>query len=162
MKYIVHSTVEALYENRYLISHYCWFHCCHVDFLSNMAISQMAMFMGPTWGNLGPVGPRWALCWPHEPCYQDIHYESSISWPRNWTKLLLLATNVHICNKCLTQGLCMLYVLITELSLHIHTHRYIYIYWNALCSSLYWCYTLDKCTMTDNIYAITLADRPKE
>ena len=23
--------------------------------------------MGPTWG---PVGPRWALCWPHEPCYQ--------------------------------------------------------------------------------------------
>ena len=20
--------------------------------------------------NLGPVGPRWAPCWPHEPCYQ--------------------------------------------------------------------------------------------
>ena len=20
--------------------------------------------------NMGPVGPRWALCWPHEPCYQ--------------------------------------------------------------------------------------------
>ena len=19
--------------------------------------------------NMGPVGPRWALCWPHEPCY---------------------------------------------------------------------------------------------
>ena len=26
--------------------------------------------MGPTWGPLGPVGPRWAPCWPHEPCYQ--------------------------------------------------------------------------------------------
>ena len=23
--------------------------------------------MGPTWG---PVGPRWAPCWPHETCYQ--------------------------------------------------------------------------------------------
>ena len=25
--------------------------------------------MGPTWG---PV-PRWAPCWPHEPCYQGWH-----------------------------------------------------------------------------------------
>ena len=40
--------------------------------------SQIAKFMGPTWSsswgqhgsNLGPVGPRWAPCWPHEPCYQ--------------------------------------------------------------------------------------------
>ena len=22
--------------------------------------------------HLGPVGPRWAPCWPHEPCYQGI------------------------------------------------------------------------------------------
>ena len=28
--------------------------------------------MGPTWGHLGPTGPRWAPCWPHEPCYQGI------------------------------------------------------------------------------------------
>ena len=28
-----------------------------------------ARFMRPTWGNLGPVGPRWAPCRPHEPCY---------------------------------------------------------------------------------------------
>ena len=32
---------------------------------------------GPLWSSwgqhgahLGPVGPRWAPCWPHEPCYQ--------------------------------------------------------------------------------------------
>ena len=40
----------------------------------------IARFMGPTWGpsgswghhgaHLGPVGPRWSPCWPHEPCYQ--------------------------------------------------------------------------------------------
>ena len=22
--------------------------------------------------HLGPVGPRWAPCWPHEPCYQGL------------------------------------------------------------------------------------------
>ena len=32
--------------------------------------TQIARFMGPTCGHLGPVGPRWAPCWPHEPCYQ--------------------------------------------------------------------------------------------
>ena len=26
--------------------------------------------MGPTWGPPGSVGPRWAPCWPREPCYQ--------------------------------------------------------------------------------------------
>ena len=34
-----------------------------------------------SWGqhvaHLGPVGPRWAPCWPHEPCYQCW----SIPWP---------------------------------------------------------------------------------
>ena len=29
--------------------------------------TQIAKFVGPTWG---PPGPRWAPCWPHEPCYQ--------------------------------------------------------------------------------------------
>ena len=31
--------------------------------------SLIARFMGPTWVHLGPTGPRWAPCWPHEPCY---------------------------------------------------------------------------------------------
>ena len=33
-------------------------------------VTQIAKFMGPTWAHLGPVGPRWAPCRPHEPCYQ--------------------------------------------------------------------------------------------
>ena len=32
--------------------------------------------MQSSWGqhgaHLGPVGPRWAPCWPHEPCYQGL------------------------------------------------------------------------------------------
>ena len=31
--------------------------------------SRIARFMGPTWAHLGPTGPRWAPCWPHEVCY---------------------------------------------------------------------------------------------
>ena len=31
--------------------------------------SLKARFMGPTWAHLGPTGPRWAPCWPHELCH---------------------------------------------------------------------------------------------
>ena len=33
------------------------------------------------WANMGPtwVGPRWAPCWPHEPCYQGLYVEAAIS-----------------------------------------------------------------------------------
>ena len=40
--------------------------------------------MGPTWvlsashgAHLGPVSPRWAPCWPHEPCYQGMIKKTS-------------------------------------------------------------------------------------
>ena len=32
-------------------------------------MSLIARFMGPAWAHLGPTGPRWAPCWPHEFCY---------------------------------------------------------------------------------------------
>ena len=32
--------------------------------------TQIAKFMGSTWGPPGSCRPRWAPCWPHEPCYQ--------------------------------------------------------------------------------------------
>ena len=30
---------------------------------------QIAKSMGQHGAHLGPVGPRWAPCWPHKPCY---------------------------------------------------------------------------------------------
>ena len=39
-----------------------WGHRCN-------PYTLIARFMGPTWAHLGPTGPRWAPCWPHEPCY---------------------------------------------------------------------------------------------
>ena len=38
--------------------------------ISTKAISQIARFMGPTWGPPGSYRPQMAPCWPHEPCYQ--------------------------------------------------------------------------------------------
>ena len=31
--------------------------------------AQIARFMGQHGAHLGPTGPRWAPCWPHELCY---------------------------------------------------------------------------------------------
>ena len=37
-----------------------------------------------SWGqngaHLGPVSPRWAPFWPHEPCYQGLHSSGLIYW----------------------------------------------------------------------------------
>ena len=41
--------------------------------------TQIAKFMGPTWGPPGSCRPRWAPCWPHEPCYQGCI--SQVGWP---------------------------------------------------------------------------------
>ena len=35
-----------------------------------------------SWGqrgaHLGPVGPRWAQCWPHKPCYQGLQLSDNV------------------------------------------------------------------------------------
>ena len=40
------------------------------------ADAQIAKFMGPIWGPPGSdtVGPRWAPCWPNEPCHQGVFF----------------------------------------------------------------------------------------
>ena len=35
--------------------------------------TQIARFMGPTWGPPGSCRPQMGPCWPHEPCYQGTH-----------------------------------------------------------------------------------------
>ena len=53
--------------------------CFHVQFLCWIQ-SKIAKFMGQHGAHLGPVGPRWALCWPHEPCYQGYYAMISPCW----------------------------------------------------------------------------------
>ena len=41
----------------------------HNFFLHTALNAQMAKFMGQHEAHLGPIVPRWAPCWPQEPCY---------------------------------------------------------------------------------------------
>ena len=50
-----------------------WVHCSKQCFCRNIQSMGMcpliARFMGQHGAHLGPTGPRWAPCWPHELCY---------------------------------------------------------------------------------------------
>ena len=51
-------------------------------------MSHITNSLGQHGAHLGPVGPRWAPCWPHKPCYQEclvsklycIYPPTFISW----------------------------------------------------------------------------------
>ena len=51
---------------------------CLINLVS-WKLPQIARFMGQHGAHLGPVGPRWALCWPHEPCYKGQSYALWVS-----------------------------------------------------------------------------------
>ena len=42
--------------------------------------SQIKGPWGPHGTHLGPTGPRWAPCWPHEPCYQFNYDPNMDTW----------------------------------------------------------------------------------
>ena len=69
----------------------------------NCVMAQIANFMGPTWAHLGPVGPRWAPCWPHEPCYQGTgrkngtNAESKLDLNQQWFSAQYSGINAHTC-----------------------------------------------------------------
>ena len=54
------------------------------DLLCYVIASLIARFIGPTWGpygaHLGPTGPRWAPCWPHELWYLGYHAQKFFYW----------------------------------------------------------------------------------
>ena len=48
--------------------------------------SQIAKFMGPTWGPSGSCRPQMGPCWPHEPCYQGcFNSHFAYSTQNRWT-----------------------------------------------------------------------------
>ena len=50
--------------------------------ISMVPVRKGRLEHGSSWGqhgaHLGPVGPRWAPCWPHEPCYHGIYVEMAV------------------------------------------------------------------------------------
>ena len=53
-------------------------------------------FIVPAWAHLGPTGPRWAPCWPHEFCYLGI-------CSQNYIKLSLMTCNQGLLHGPLTR-----------------------------------------------------------
>ena len=52
MKKIFTSHIKITHEGTYILHH-----------------TGKKTLMGPIWGHLGPTGPKWTPCWPHELCY---------------------------------------------------------------------------------------------
>ena len=63
----------------------------HSRLSSVQNISQIESSWGQHGAHLGPVGPRWAPCWPHKPCYQGCLCKSHK--PQNEDNSCLLAHN---------------------------------------------------------------------
>ena len=42
--------------------------------------SEVQSWLNP---DSSPVGPRWAPCWPHEPCYQGLY--NKVSFPQMYS-----------------------------------------------------------------------------
>ena len=47
-----------------------WHHMASLGPNDCFAVAQIANSWGQHGAHLGPVGPKWAPCWPHEPSYQ--------------------------------------------------------------------------------------------
>ena len=56
---------------------------------ANMGATWVLCSWGQLGAHLGPIGPRWTPCWPHEPCYQGMFEEVGMTpvWhylPARW------------------------------------------------------------------------------
>ena len=78
--------------------------------------------MGPAWG---PVGPRWAPCWPHETCYQG---------KAGTVGLFLLLLFMYL-DHLLTNSIMIIFAsFINENIVHMGTERYIMNYLSIIMS----------------------------
>ena len=62
-------------------------------------LTQIAKFMGQHGAHLGPVGLRWAQCWPREPCYQGtvVYIKKETLMNDQLTDYLLAIRNKLLC-----------------------------------------------------------------
>ena len=64
------NEVSAMLNN-FLKQQECEIHAAWIHgHISLLITTQIAKFMGPTWGPPGSCGPRWAPYRPNEPCYE--------------------------------------------------------------------------------------------
>ena len=65
--YIIYDVSKLIwrYWSNWLLLIHCPIITC--SGIATFICTQIAGSMGPTWDHLGPVGPKWAPSWPHEP-----------------------------------------------------------------------------------------------
>ena len=51
-----------------------------MNYYTSTIVPDSKVHWGQYGTHLGPVGPRWAPCWPHEPCYQECLYIYTAPW----------------------------------------------------------------------------------
>ena len=126
----------------------------------------IARFMGPTWGHLGPTGPRWAPCWPHELCYLGkctpilesiinltaifswLHLQADIYWSHmnlNGTIFIFL-TNFYFSNQIFIFLTNLSVILLNSIQVELHFLTWVLIGWQ-LCGNAM---LENKMLLTDN------------
>ena len=63
-----------------------WYDKIHSSSEMELTIFLTAKFMGQHVAHLGPIGPSWAPCWPHEPCDIPRLYLPSMGQP--WVSIV--------------------------------------------------------------------------
>ena len=74
--------------------------------------SQIAKYMGPTWGPPGSCRPQMGPCWPHEPCYQGCaasyfiaqDYSNEVASQEQYCDLCILRPECCYCKHGSKQG----------------------------------------------------------
>ena len=97
-----HMTVTAyqITTHRLFIRPHYWSHVMgNHRFPHKVPVKRKPFSSHPRWGqhgaHLGPVGPRWAPCWPREPCYQGWrHYADRVGWSLHCSVLFHFVLNM--------------------------------------------------------------------
>ena len=98
------------------------------DYLGMKWTIPNSKFMGKYGAHLGPIGPRWAPYWPHEPCYLGLHqkvwYQPSFHKNKGWEKCVyfphtdqiwegqILYEIISICFKNIQLNSCLCYFIL--------------------------------------------------
>ena len=83
-----------------------------------------------SWGqhgaHLGPVGPRWTLCWPHEPCYQGSYYKYKFNIHNGHN--IRFVSEMYLACWCVFYYICFcIYIYIWKIWCNLRSKRFVFI-----------------------------------
>ena len=100
--------------------------------ISHYSQAQIQGSWDQHWAHLGPTGPRWAPCWPHEACYLGELHEDVITYQTAKIKVdFVYYCTTHLWLLLLKRTTEMIFVQLATLELYVKTGFRIrlYMYW---------------------------------